>query len=117
MMSFSSYIAFLKQKGSTGGSYLLEPELDVQGYPTLFGRRVYLSPSFPAIAALAKSIAFGDMSRFIRRQVRNSLSVKVYIERYAEVAQIAYESFLRTDGKLAKATNSPLPVRLLQCHA
>lgn len=117
MMSFGSYVAFLKQKGSTGGSYLLEPELDAQGYPTLFGRRVYLSPSFPAIASTAKAIAFGDATRFIRRQVRNSLAIKVFSERYAELGQVAYEAYLRVDGKLAKAATSPLPVRLLQCHA
>jgi len=117
LMSFASYIAFLKQKGSTGGSYLLEPELDAEGYPTLFGRRCYLSPSMPAIAALGKVAAFGDVTRFIRRQVRNTLSVKVYIERFAELGQVAFESFLRTDGKLAKAATSPLPIRLLQCHA
>ena len=117
LMAFSTYIQLLKQKGAGGGAYLVEAEVDDQGYPTLFGRRVYLSPSMPAIAANAKSIAYGDLTKFIRRQVRDSLLVKVYNERYATSGQIAYEGFLRTDGKLAKATNSPLPVRLLQCHA
>jgi HK97 family phage major capsid protein len=116
-MSFASYIAFLKQKGSTGGSYLLEPELDSEGYPTLFGRRCYLSPSMPGIAALGKAIAFGDATRFVRRQVRGSLAVRVFVERYAELGQVAFESYLRVDGKTAKAANSPLPIRLLQCHA
>jgi HK97 family phage major capsid protein len=116
LMAFSSYIALLKQKGAGGGAYLVDARVDAQGYPTLFGRRVYLSPSMPAIATAAKVIAYGDLSKFIRRQVRNSLIVNTYVERYAASGQIGYEAFLRTDGKLAKAANSPLPVRLLACH-
>lgn len=40
-----------------------------------------------------KTVAFGDLSRFIRREVANSLSTKVYFERYAEFGQIGYEAF------------------------
>ena len=81
----------------------------------LFDFSVYMSSSMANIEANAKPIAFGDLSRFIRRQVRNSLAVKTYVERYAPSGQIAWEGFLRVDGRLAKAANAPLPIRLLAC--
>lgn len=117
LMNVATLTALRKLKASTGGAYLLPISRDAAGRPTLFDMPVFLSPSMPSIQASAKVIAFGDLSRFIRRQVRNSLTVKTYVERYATSGQIAYEGFIRTDGKLAKAANSPLPVRLLQCHS
>ena len=79
----------------------------------LFDMPVYLSPSMPAIATTAKTILFGDLSRFIRREVVGSLEVKTLIERYAEFGQVAYEAFWRVDGALAKPANSPVPVKYL----
>jgi len=65
-----------------------------------------------AIATGEKAVSFGDHSRFVRRQVRNSLAVKVYIERYAEFGQQAYESFWRVDGNLLKS-GTTTPVKYL----
>lgn len=117
MMAFSTYVALLKTKASTGGSYLIEAATDSEGYPTLFSRRVYLSPSMPAIGSNAKSISFGDHARFIAREVRNSLSVKTFVERYAEYGQVGYEAHWQIQGDLARAANSPMPVRILACHS
>ena len=39
--------------------------------------------------------------------------MKTFIERYAEVGQFGYEAFWRVDGALAKAANSPVPVKYL----
>jgi HK97 family phage major capsid protein len=117
LMSTATLTALRKLKASTSGDYLLPFGKDAAGRKTLFDFPIYESPSMPAIGATNKSIAFGDLSRFIRRQVRNSLTVKTYVERYATSGQVGYEGFLRVDGKLAKAANAPVPVRLLQCHS
>jgi HK97 family phage major capsid protein len=68
----------------------------------------------PAMTTGLKSVAYGDLSRFFRREVLGSLTVKTLVERYAEVGQIAYEASWRVDGALAKAANSPVPVKYLQ---
>lgn len=117
LMRTATLTSLQKLKASTGGSYQIDFDRDVNGRTTLFGYPVYISPSMPALGAGNKSIAFGDLSRFVRRQVRNSLSVKMYSEKYATSGQVGWEGFLRVDGKLAKAASSPLPIRLLQCHA
>jgi predicted phage gp36 major capsid-like protein len=81
----------------------------------VFGRRTYCSPSYPTIAGGAKVISFGDHTKFVSREVRNSLSVKTYIERFAEYGQVAYEAHWQIQANLAKSSAGPLPVRLLQC--
>jgi HK97 family phage major capsid protein len=117
LMSTATLIVLRKLKGSTSGDYLLPFGRDGAGRKTLFDFPIYESPSMPSIASTAKAIAFGDVSRFIRRQVRNSLLVKTYTERYADRGQVAYEGFLRVDGKLAKSANMPVPIRVLACHS
>jgi HK97 family phage major capsid protein len=117
MMNPSTLLFLQKLKASTGGSYLVEAKRDAEGYPTLFGYRVYLSPSYPTIAANAKVISFGDHTRFIRREVRNSLAIKTLVERFAEYGQVGYEAHWQVQGDLAKPTVGPLPVRLLVCHS
>jgi HK97 family phage major capsid protein len=115
LMNLATYIAIIKTKGTTGGSYLVAAQVDADGRPTLFGRRVYLSPSMPNIATTAKPVAFGDLGRFLRREVLNSLSVKSYFERYADFGQLAYEGFWRVDAALAKPAAGPTPVRFVTC--
>ena len=116
-MNPATLLYLQKLKASTGGSYLIESSTDAAGYPTIFGRRVYCSPSYPTVAGDAKVISFGDHTKFISREVRSSLAVKTYIERFAEYGQVAYEGHWQIQGDLAKSGAGPLPVRLLQCHS
>lgn len=113
LMNFATFISIAKVKATGGGAYLAPIGTDPQGRPTLFSRPVFISPSMPAMTAGLKSVAFGDLSRFIRREVANSLSMQVYSERYITAGQYGYESFWRVDGALAKPSNGPIPVRYL----
>ncbi|HZQ96550.1 MAG TPA: phage major capsid protein, partial [Candidatus Sulfotelmatobacter sp.] len=116
LMARPTFTSLLKLKASTGGTYLFESAIDSAGRPTLLGFPVYLCPSMPAATAGLKAISFGDHSKFIRREVKGSLAVKTYVERYAELGQVGYEVFYRCDGGLLKsASNSP--VKYLQMHA
>ncbi|MGB8323389.1 MAG: phage major capsid protein [Candidatus Acidiferrum sp.] len=74
----------LDDDSSTGGSYLADIDTYAQGRPTLFGKSVLISPSIAAMTTGQKSIAFGDFSRFIRREVANSLTTKTFVEHWAE---------------------------------
>jgi HK97 family phage major capsid protein len=112
LMRRSTLTAIRKLKASTGGEYLFPEARDAQGFPLLLGYRVYISPSMGALSTGAKPISFGDHSRFVRRQVRNSLVVKTYVERYAEFGQIGYEGYVRSDGALLK-TSTTVPVKFI----
>ncbi len=117
MMNPATLLYLRKLKASTGGSYLDEAKTDSAGYPLLLGHRVYCSPSYRTIASTAKVISFGNHRQSISREVRNSLAVKTYIERFAEYGQIGYEGHWQIQGALAKSSAGPSPVQLLVCHS
>lgn len=116
LMARPTLTSILKLKASTAGTYLFESAVDSAGRPTLLGMPVYLCPSMPALTAGQKVLSFGDHSKFVRRECKNSLVVKVYTELYAPLGQVGYEIFLRADGGLLKsASNSPC--KYLQLHS
>jgi HK97 family phage major capsid protein len=78
----------------------------------LLGFPVRLSPSMPAIAASSKSIAFGDLSRFIGLSV-GDFEVKRYNERRADQGLVEIEAYWRVRGALADAA----AVTVLQQHS
>jgi HK97 family phage major capsid protein len=121
LMNFTTLLSLWKLKATTAGSYLIPTSVDGEGYPRIFSRRVYLSPSMPAMTTGQLAVAYGDLSRFIRRDVVNSWSLRTYEERYADFDQIAWEMFLRIDGGLLIPTvpsGSPAvilsPVRVIK---
>jgi len=116
LMSHATFTALSKLKGAGSGNYLFPVTLNAEGRPLLAGFPVYFSPSMPALAAGAKTVTFGEHSRFLRREVIGSLQLKTYVERYAELGQVAWEAFLRTDGALA-LSGSNVPVVYLAQHA
>lgn len=114
LMNATTLVTLRKLKGSTSGDYLLPFGRNTVGRPTLFDVPIFLSPSMPAMTSGLKSVAFGDLSRFLRREVRGSLTTKVYIERFAEFGQVGFEALWRVDSALAKAGSAPVPVKYLQ---
>src|SRR5437667_12152002 len=70
------------------------------GY-SLLGWPVRISPSMPAIAASAKTVAFGDLSRFIAVHVGDSFETRRYTERFIDFGQFGVEAFWRVRGALA----------------
>jgi HK97 family phage major capsid protein len=116
LMRRSTFTALSKLKGTGSGNYIFPQQLDAAGRPLLAGYPVYLSPSMGAMTAGLKPISFGDHSKFIRRQVRNSFVVKTYVERQAEFGRICFEGFARIDGDLAKGAATS-PVKYLQMAA
>lgn len=113
LMRYSSYVAIRKLKDSSARYQF--PIETIDGRPALLGRPVYFSPAMGALSAGAKPIAFGDMSKFVRR-IAGPLVVNVLHERYAEANQIGYEGFLRTSGHLLK-TSAVVPVKYITMAA
>ena len=94
--------AIRKLKNGTTGDYMWQPGL-VAGQPDMIlGRPVVICKDAPAIAASAKSIAFGNLKAF-RIRDRVGVSVKPLNELYAEAGQVGFRFTRRTDAKLCDA--------------
>ena len=114
LMTRATFSAISRLKTTTN-AYVFPQSVDAAGHPLLASFPVFYSPSMPALGAGAKTISFGNHSRFLRREVIGSLVFKTYVELYALLGQIAWEAFWRVDGALALGSNSP--VVYLQQHA
>ena len=111
LMKRSTYVTLLQLTGSSG-NFLFPAAFNADGRPTLLGFPVYFSPSLGALTAGSQPVTFGDHSKFVRRQVKNSLSLKVLVELYALYAQVGYEAIWRIQGGLI-LSGSNIPVAAL----
>ena len=116
LMNWSTLIYLFKIKASTGGSPMLDLIGD-NGQFYLFGKPLYIAPSLNSIGASAKTILLGAMDRYIVRTVRDSVTLGVSFEKYAEYAQVAYWAYLRAGADLATGGGSDAPVIYLQQHS
>jgi HK97 family phage major capsid protein len=118
LMRFATLVALFKLKASTAGSVMLDIDYDpTSGRFMLWGKPIYLCPSVPALAASAKTILFGDLSRFVVHSVRDSVAVKPFFERYAEYGQVGYSASMRVNASLISVPGADSPVKYLQQSA
>lgn len=94
------------------GQYLWQPALTVGSPDTILGRPVKTSAYVPAIAASAKSIAFGDFSYYWIAD-RQGRSFQRLNELYAATGQVGFRATQRLDGKLIL----PEAIKVLQQKA
>ena len=89
----------------------------------LFDKPIVICPSMPDIGAATTPISFGDHSKVLRREVANSLQVKVLSEKYALNAQQGFIAYWRVDQAFLKPSpqgspaTSQSPCMLIQCAA
>ena len=81
------------------GQYLWQPSLTAGAPDLLLGKPVRTSAYMPAIAADAKTIAFGDFSYYWIAD-RQGRSFKRLNELYAATGQVGFLASQRVDGKL-----------------
>ncbi len=113
LMLRTTYSSLLETVGAGSGNFMF----NVNGArPTLLNYPVYFSPSMGPMTSAGKAISFGDHSKFVKRIVRGSLTVRVLNELYASQGQVGFESYLRIDGQLFKGV-SIAAVNFLQMHA
>ena len=98
VLNDSTIKAVRKLKDSTG-QYLWQPSLTAGTPDTILNRPVYTSSYVPAIAAGAKTIAFGDFSYYWIAD-RQGRSFKRLNELYAANGQVGFLASQRVDGKL-----------------
>jgi HK97 family phage major capsid protein len=105
-MIHDSTLQFARKVKDTAGKPVLEPMVGtlknvMLGYP------VIINPDMPVMAASAKSILFGDFSRYT---IRDSLDLAVLrlSERYAESGQVGFLAFMRSDGRLLDSGTDPV---------
>ena len=81
---------------------LWEPSVQAGQPDTILGYPVVINQSVATMAASAKSILFGDFSRYIIRDVSGIQLVRMD-ERYADYLQVGFYAFQRTGGKIGRA--------------
>lgn len=94
-----------KLKESATGQYLWQPGLLADEPSTLLGRPVLSDPNVVAPALSAKSVVFGDLSKYFIRDVSG-----VRVERSTDFAfqndLVTWRFILRTDGELIDTTGA-----------
>lgn len=94
-----STIKAIRKLKDNQGQYLWQPSLTVGAPDLLLGKPVRTSAYMPAIAADAKTVAFGDFSYYWIAD-RQGRSFKRLNELYAATGQVGFLASQRVDGKL-----------------
>jgi HK97 family phage major capsid protein len=81
----------------TAGAFVF-PSLH-QAQPTLFSRPVYISADFPAPAANAKSLVFGDFTLGYGIRRVTEMGLQKQEELHSDSGQVGYKMFARVDGR------------------
>lgn len=111
MMNDASLKVVRKLKDTAGNPIYL-PGYETRGLAagfddTLLGKPVVTNQDMATMAANAKSIAFGDFSKYYIRDVVG-YQVMQLRERYADYLQAGFFAFQRTDGNLIDAGANPI---------
>lgn len=76
------------------------PGIDVGEPSTLLGQRYVINQDMPVMAASAKSILFGDFSRYVIRDVMQVLLFRMTDSAYTKKGQVGFLAFMRSGGRL-----------------
>ena len=119
LMSFKTYQSLLLQIKDKQGRPILREMYNEVGEPMLLGRPIALCPAMASVSTTFSSppqtvipIAVGDLSRFVVR-VAGPMRIVRMDERFAEVFQVGFESFVRADAGLMVTAGSDSPVKYL----
>jgi len=100
-------VKVMQYSGDTTGVPLWQPSL-VAGQPDLIHGYPYIvNQSMTTPATGVKSILFGDFSKYIIRDVRDVVLMRLD-ERFAEQHSVAFLAFARSDGDLLDAGTDPV---------
>jgi HK97 family phage major capsid protein len=83
------------------------PGVAVNAPDTILGYGYTVNQDMPVMAASAKSILFGDLSKYYIRDVMDVTIMRLQ-ERYAELGLVGFVAFARTDGRLLDAGAGPV---------
>lgn len=86
---------------------LWEPSIKVGEPDSILGKRVIVNQDVAAPAASAKSLLFGDFSKYMIRDVKGVTVLRLN-ERYADAHQVGFLAFMRADGRILDAGTDPI---------
>ena len=100
-------LAKLKKLRDNDGKLIWQPSM-VAGTPDrILGYEYVINNAVPAMAADAKSIVFGDLSKYKIRDAQGVI-LRRLDERYADAHQVGFLAFSRHDGLLLDAGTAPV---------
>ncbi len=98
-MFHDKVLQMLRKVKDNDGNYIWSPANAQTGAPALIlGNRFRINQAMATPAAGAKTIVYGDFSKYLVRRVRE-VSIRRLDERYAETDQTAFVGFARVDGR------------------
>jgi HK97 family phage major capsid protein len=78
--------------------------------PVVLNHPYVINQDMPPMAANATSILFGDMSKYLVREVAGGITMRRLLERYADNLQEGFFGYMRLDGQLVDAGTHPIAV-------
>ena len=111
MFRDSTLKAIRKLKDTTN-RYLFEPSMQVGVPDTLLGKPYIVNQDIAAIATGAKTVLFGDFSKYLIRDV-TGFRFRRMEEIYGNKDQVSFITFKRYDGRVLDAGTDPI-VRIIQ---
>jgi HK97 family phage major capsid protein len=100
-------IKVLQYSGDTTGMPLWQPSMQLGAPDTILGFPYVINQAMASPASGAKSLIFGDLSKYLIRDVRD-IVIQRLDERFAEYHQVAFLAFSRHDGDLLDAGTDPV---------
>jgi HK97 family phage major capsid protein len=100
-------IKVLQYSGDVTGAPLWQPSMQLGAPDTIMGFPYTINQAMAAPASGAKSLIFGDLSKYLIRDVRD-IVIQRLDERFAEYHQVAFLAFSRHDGDLLDAGTDPV---------
>lgn len=100
LMFHDNTLRELKKLKDNDGRPLWLPGIDVAEPATIAGQRYTINQDMPVMAAGAKSILFGDFSRYIIRDVMQVALFRMTDSAYTKLGQVGFLAFMRSGGRL-----------------
>ena len=99
-MFHDSTLKVLKKKKDSQNRPLWIPGYDIKEPDMINGKPYIINQHMPVMAAGAKSILFGDFSRYIVRDVMQVMLFRMTDSKYTEKGQVGFLAFMRSGGNL-----------------
>lgn len=106
-MCNDSMIKVIRKLKDANNLPLWEPSIKVGEPDSILGKRVIVNQDVAAPAASAKSLLFGDFSKYMIRDVKGVTVLRLN-ERYADAHQVGFLAFMRADGRIMDAGTDPI---------
>ena len=106
-MFADSTLKILKKLKDSQGRPLWVPGVSMKEPDTINGYRYAINNDIAAMAASAKSMLFGDFSKYLIRDVMDVMVIRIS-EKYIESGQVGFLCYYRTDGRLRDAGTNPI---------